>query len=166
MSIVVLEAIERAEIELWWASTDTLSLLEQLKTIRQVLPLSPDETLDSCITFRYDCDGDLRRIGNDLLHVIKAWYDGNKLAWRAGRRYWDRGDVEAICVGCWESKGGKHWAELWWGRYDYYYRSNNSGGSVCNPGLPLDQAVMVMQAKVDRGMFLPCSAVVPMKQVS
>ncbi len=163
MTIAIREAIELARADLQLV-TDS-NILEQLETIERMLPLSPDETLDSCIAFMCDCDGDLRRIGNDLLHVIRAWYHNNKLAWRADRKNWNRGDVEAVCVGRWESRGGKHWAELWRGRFDYYYHSNNSCGSVCNPNLSLDQAVMVMQAKVDRKKFLPCSAVVPMKRV-
>ncbi len=171
MSIAVREAIASARTDLILITVDKVDLLERLGTIERLVSLSPEETLESCFALMYylrdcdDCDGNLRRIGNELFAVIKAWYDGNKQARHADRKNWDRGDVEPVCVGRWESRGGKHWVELWWGRYDYSYSNNNSGGSVCNPNLPLDQAVTVMQAKVDRGMFLPDMAVVPMKRV-
>ena len=176
MSIAVREALKQARSNLMLVSIDTSSILARLETIERVLPLSPDEAVGSCFALVYhmrDCadgmdDGgdNLRCIGNDLFAIIKGWYDSNKLAFRADRRNWDRGDVESVCVGRWESRGGKHYVELWWGRYDYHYHSNNASGSVCNPKLPLDQALTVMQAKLDRGMFLPDVAVVPMKRVS
>ncbi len=169
MSIVVREAIKQARTDLQLAMIDTLSLLGQLETVERVLSFSPDETLESCITFKRNCadyDVSLYHIGNDLYSVIRLWYHNNKFAWRIDRRNWDRGDVKTTCVGRWESRGGQYWVELWWVRYNYSYRSNNASGSVCNPNLSLDQAVMVMQAKVDRGMFLPDSAIVPMKRVS
>lgn len=173
--IVVLEVIKQARTDLQIIAVDKLDIFERLETVERLIPLSPDETLATCFSFMYhlrDCDdcngydGNLRRIGNTLFAAIRAWLVSNRLAFHAGRKNWDRGDVESVCVGRWESKGGKYWAELWWGRFDYSYRSNNSGGSVCNPNLPFDKAVLVMQAKVDRGMFLTDTAVVPMKRVS
>lgn len=64
----------------------------------------------------------------------------------------------------WESRGGKHFAELHKSVSGYSYTGNGCGGSL--GALESDgAAVTVMQTRVDSGYFLPDSAILPMKRV-
>ena len=64
----------------------------------------------------------------------------------------------------WESRGGKHWVELHGADGCYSYRGNGCGGSLGRLET-IDTAVVVVQAKVNSGYFLPDSAKLPMKRV-
>jgi hypothetical protein len=63
----------------------------------------------------------------------------------------------------WESKTGKHWAELHHDGTAAFYRGEGCGGNmgICDK----DSAISVLQMKVDSGYFLPDSAKTPMKRV-
>lgn len=63
----------------------------------------------------------------------------------------------------WESKTGKHWAELYHDGIAAFYRGEGCGGNmgVCS----IDTAITQLQAKVDSGYFLPYSAKTPMRRI-
>ena len=179
------EAITRAERSLRAVTkigpNGLIQLFDRLATIGKVMSISMDEALAACRAFednistwaRYmddegetDANNDLRCIAYDLYHVKIGWCKSIVAAERADRKNWYRGDVDSVCHGRWESRGGKHFVELWSGRYDYRYRTNNGGGSVCDPRMPVESAMTVIQSMIDRGQFLPDKAVLPMKRVS
>jgi hypothetical protein len=63
----------------------------------------------------------------------------------------------------WESRSGKHFAELYRDGAGYaYYRGNGCGGNLGN--LSEADAITLMQSKVDSGYFLPDDAKTPMKR--
>ena len=63
----------------------------------------------------------------------------------------------------WESRGGKHYAELHHDGEHAFYRGNGCGG---NMGLiSCDAAIGELQAKVDSVYCLPDSAKTPMRRV-
>lgn len=64
----------------------------------------------------------------------------------------------------WESRGGAHYVELRKSAYGYSYRGRSCGGSLGAIGSD-EEALAVMQARVDSGYFLPDSAKLPMKRV-
>ncbi len=64
----------------------------------------------------------------------------------------------------WESRGGKHYAELYHNAGCYGYKGNGCGGSL-GPLATKEKAIAIMQARVDSGYFLPDKAVLPMKRV-
>ena len=67
-------------------------------------------------------------------------------------------------VARWVSRGGAHYVELTKGPGYYYYRGRYCGGSL-GP-VPTDEAaVAIIQARLDRGDFLPDKAKLPMKRV-
>lgn len=63
----------------------------------------------------------------------------------------------------WESKSGKHWAELYHDGVAAFYRGVGCGGNIgiCDK----DTGIAELQRKVDSGYFLPDSAKTPMKRV-
>lgn len=63
----------------------------------------------------------------------------------------------------WESRSGKHWAELYHDGTAAFYRGVGCGGNLGVIGEA--EAVAEMQRKVDSGYFLPDSAKTPMKRV-
>ncbi len=67
----------------------------------------------------------------------------------------------------WESRGGKHYAELYHTATGYGYRGNGCGGSLATVATAATAAtaVTIMQARVDSGYFLPDKAVLPMVRV-
>jgi len=107
----------------------------------------------------------LRGIISEFLAVLTGRYGYADDAEKTSRKDWDLGDVEKVRIGRWESRGGKYYAELWRGRYDYSYQGTWGGGSICNPNFPTEAAVLVMQARLARGCFLPDNAKTPMKRV-
>ena len=64
----------------------------------------------------------------------------------------------------WESRGSKHWVVLRGADGCYSYRGNDCGGSLGRLKT-IDDAVVVMQAKINSGYFLPDSAKLPMKRI-
>ncbi len=155
-------------------------LIGRIETARKMVSLSPGVTKDTCRKFRDDCGGlhdrlvsdgrigmsyDAYRVAQKLLSACAKWYKIAVVAERAARKAWNYGNTESVCVARWESRGGKWWVELSQGRYDYSYRSNNAGGSVCAPDVANNLATMVVQAMLDCGQFLPDDAVIPMRRV-
>jgi hypothetical protein len=73
----------------------------------------------------------------------------------------------------WESRGGKHWVELYADEHGYGYDGNGCGGDfhprtkLCIfgsiPASSDSHARALMQAKVDSGYFLPDDAKTPMR---
>lgn len=63
----------------------------------------------------------------------------------------------------WESRSGKHWVELTASPLGFGYRSPSAGGGLY--AMDLDAALAELQAKVDRGHFLPDAAKTPMRRV-
>ena len=108
---------------------------------------------------------ELRCIARNVDSVLAGWYSVANDTEKAARRSWDRGEVCTKIVARWESRGGKHYVELRRGRYDYGYDANSAAGSICNPNVTIEEAVMVVEAMLARGCFLPDSAVLPMKRV-
>jgi hypothetical protein len=74
----------------------------------------------------------------------------------------------------WVSGGYKQWCELYRvtgseGLPDYVtYASRNGMGCIgsINPMLTEEMAVSIMQDRIDRGWFVPDSAVLPLKRVA
>jgi hypothetical protein len=65
----------------------------------------------------------------------------------------------------WESRSGKHWANLIEHEDGCYtYDSPDAGG--CIGVLPRGEAMETMQGKVASGYFLPDNAKTPMRRVS
>ncbi len=152
----------------------------RIETARKVMSLNPSVTKDTCRKFRDDYresgyhlvfDGltdtayGVHRVACELLSACAKWYKVAVVAERAARKAWNYGNTESFCVARWESRGGKWWVELSQGRYDYFYRSNNAGGSVCAPDITNNLAATVVQAMLDCGQFLPDDAVIPMRRV-
>ena len=61
----------------------------------------------------------------------------------------------------WESRGGKHWVELYIDEHGYGYDGNGCGGSILASSD--SHARALMQVKVDSGYFLPDDAKTPMR---
>jgi len=125
---------------------ELIALCDRLTMLKGVAPVSPREGLSTCAEFIHDCNDVFNRLDDDgykdaaltvrciarkLLEDCTRWC-GVAIA-NEDRKEWDRGEVRAVCVGRWESVGGKYWVELCRGRFDYSYTSNNSCGSVCSP---------------------------------
>ena len=184
--VALKESVEVTQLNLRVALKDMVlpaclvKLTARFDTVMSIAPYSAHETLHAG---RAACRGiwdqihkaddagfetlaeNLRGIISEFLAVLTGWYGYADDAEKISRKDWDRGDVEDVCIGRWESRGGKYYAELWHGRYDYRYRGTWGGGSICNPNFSADAAVLVMQARLARGCFLPDNAKVPMKRV-
>ena len=68
-------------------------------------------------------------------------------------------------VARWESKTGKHWAELHRNGDVYGYRGDGCGGCL-GAFRFADEPVAMMERKVASGYFLPDSAKTPMHRVA
>lgn len=165
---------------------ELVKLTNRLETIKRIAQFSPTVARATCQRFCDDCNVihkrllatdehdpayAVRRISIEFSKACMYWYKVAVCCERTARRGWDRGGVEPACivrvvrVARWESRGGKHWVNLYWGQFDYHYSSNDSGGSVCSPFVDNESAVAVTQAMVDNGQFLPDKAVLPMRKV-
>ncbi len=155
-------------------------LNKRLVMARKVMAFNPAVTLATCQQFVYDCTnlmtcmaddgecdkfGDVQNVATELINASTDWYKIAIIAEREARKGWDYTAVSVEQVAKWESRGGKYWVVLKRGRYGYYYCSNNSCGSVCDPNLPSFKAVTVLGAMLDLGRFLPDEAVLPMKRI-
>lgn len=72
-----------------------------------------------------------------------------------------------IVLAMWESRGGAHYAMLHTSAYsvgNYGYRGNGCGGSLGAVASD-EEAIAIMQTRVDSGYFLPDNAKTPMKRV-
>jgi len=145
------------------------SLLAMFDRVLTVAPHNHDEArqagrmaltaIQDC-AFHNGCEALADSAIRDFWSDIQGWWFHNRCNDRACRT--DCGHDRADCIGRWISRGGKHWVELWRGRYDYYYQSNSSGGSVCDGDVPIATALTVMQVMLDRGKWLPDGAKMPM----
>jgi hypothetical protein len=97
----------------------------------------------------------LVRIGVNFCNEFNDWYNKASRKERESRKDWHDPTIKPSRTGRWESRGGKYWVELCRGPFDYYYRSNNSSGSIGHPNMPEVGAVAVIQSMLDRGQFLP-----------
>ncbi len=156
------------------------TLIERFESIIPLIPLSAYEAyetgqvacmaLHSCAC-RYEKVGrgdradELECINRDFHAALRTWYVKAYEAERSRREFWCDPNIRDSCVARWESRGGAHWVELWSGPYDYHYVSGNGCGSICHPNHPVESAVLVMQAMLARGRFLPDDAKLPMKRV-
>jgi hypothetical protein len=71
--------------------------------------------------------------------------------------------VTNTLIARWESRSGKHWAELYHDGTAATYKGNDCGG--CFGALDVATAITMMQSRVDSGYFLPDSAKTPMHRV-
>ncbi len=69
---------------------------------------------------------------------------------------------EKTLIARWESKSGKHFAELNRDSMGYSYRGNGAGGFM--GAMPEADALASIEARVDSGYFLPDNAKTPMKR--
>jgi hypothetical protein len=170
-------AVRRVKSKLRDLPTD---LLERFDMVATVAPISASEgkqagiaalnALADCIR-EADINGDaddardLGQIASAFCRDLRIWSDEAHRMELAFRRNWADPNIREHREARWESRGGKYWVELLHGPYDYHYRCQDGCGSVCNPNAPVEAALTVMQSKLDRGMFLPDSAKLPMKRV-
>jgi hypothetical protein len=63
----------------------------------------------------------------------------------------------------WESKSGKHYAELYEDRWGFGYTSNKAGGFLGS--ISRGTALEIMNGKIVMGYFQPDKNKTPMKQV-
>lgn len=182
----LIEAIETAKRDIQVELKDLITPMELAKMIDGLdrvfllAPYSPRETKEVArrvmmvLQYRTNCvnsaeNSDLHkklvRIGVAFCNELNAWYGKARREERKSRKDWHDPTIKASRIGRWESRGGKYWAELCRGPFDYYYRSNNSSGSIGHPNMPELGAVAVMQSMLDRGEFLPDKAKTPMRRV-
>lgn len=182
----LIEAIETAkrdiqvELKDLAKPDDLVKMRDGLDRVFLLAPYSPTEARNvatrvtlvlqyctNCVNSAENSDLHKRlvRIGVGFRNTFNAWYAKARREECEGRKDWHDPTIEDGCVGRWESRGGKYWAELCRGPFDYYYRSNNSSGSIGHPNMPELGAVAVMQSMVDRGCFLPDKAKAPMRRV-
>ncbi len=184
--VTLKEAIEVAQLNLRVALKDMVlspRLSELVAKFDTILPIAPYSAHEALHAGRAACFGiwdqvhkaddagweilseQLRGIISEFLAVLTGWYTHANDAEKASRKDWDRGDVKDVCIARWRSRGGKYYAELRHGRYDYHYSGTWGSGSICNPNFPVEAAILVIQAMLARGCFLPDDAKVPMKRV-
>jgi hypothetical protein len=154
-------------------------MIDGLDRVFLLAPYSPFETMEvakrvmlvlqwhtNCVNgVNQSLHKKLVRIGVAFCNEFNAWHDKARREEEEGRRDWHDPTIKAAYVGRWESRGGRYWVELHRGRYDYYYYSDNSSGSIGHPNMPEHGAVAVMQSMMDRGEFLPDKAKTPMRRV-
>jgi len=183
MAVTLKEMVETAALNLRVAMKGVADPIKTVETLNRMIPLARISVVETLQTGRAACRDiiefahhaedhgrngladQLRGIVFDISSVLAGWHSAADDAEKAERRTWDRGDVCTFVVARWQSRGGKHWVDLRHGRYDYGYAANGAGGSVCNPNLTIEEAVLVVEAMLARGCFLPDNAVLPMKRI-
>ena len=71
--------------------------------------------------------------------------------------------MEKTLVAKWESKSGKHFAELWRDAYGYSYKGVDCGGNLGT--LKEAEAIEVLEMRVLTGYFQPDANTTPMKRI-
>lgn len=148
------------------------ALAPMLETVVKVALHCPDEarTVGQLV-----CNGLTRLHGEfgqiyDILATITSafgnWYPGAEESESMLRASWSNyGTRVTVCVGRWESEGGKYWVELLHGTDGWGYNSADCNGDVCGGLVTANAAKAVLQSKIDRGMFVPNLAFLPMTKM-
>lgn len=155
------------------------AVIGRLRAILPLVSISANETFvagcEVCLEiFDYACGLKEAGRGNraDLYHIfsnfrndLHVWHHCAYAAELEARKNWVNHNIHDGCITKWESNDRLHYVELRRCPQDYYYTSGFGCGSVCNPNLPVESAVLVIQSMLARGCFLPDAAKLPMKRV-